>query len=329
MALVSFAHAIPSVRHSVEHVAELTGADVDFVRDKVGLLQRYVLADDETGISLAHNACEALFEKVPGLRETVDLLIFVTQTPDQRLPQNSAGLCASLGLPNTVASFDISLGCSGYVYAVVTAEGFLKQTGGKNAIVVTCDPYSRIIDPSNKDTNCVFGDAATATFVSVEEDGGKIIATDFGTKGEDGEAICIPEGGAAKPISGELASRLPVSEADDLRLHMKGRAVFNFVNTVVPTSIKKCAEAGSVDLNSIDIFALHQGSVYMLSAMVKRLGIDSEKVVINMGEYGNTVSSSIPLIMSELSEKTSLSGKLVLMSGFGVGLSWSTAIVQF
>lgn len=324
-----FAYALPSVCHTAAEIAALTGADEQFIIEKVGLSRRYVLGPGETGVSLAADACRKLFDRHSGLAEEVDTLIFVTQTPDRRLPQNSAGLAAVLNLPDSLASFDLSLGCSGFVYALSVAEGFLHSVGRHCALVVTCDPYSRIIDPSDKDTNCVFGDAATATVVRLGQGRGRILATDFGTRGQDGDSICVPAGGAARPLVGAIGAEPAADISDDLRLHMHGRSVFNFVNSVVPESIRACLGKAGLKLDDIDLFALHQGSRYMLDAMARRVGIPPQKLLQNISNYGNTVSSSIPLLLSEQDEAGHLNGRLVLVSGFGVGLSWATAILQF
>ena len=326
MSVEAFAFALPSVRHSAADLAAQTGADETFITEKVGVATRYILGPGETGIGLSTAACKALMAQRPDLAGQIDLLVCVTQTPDRRLPQNSAGIAAELGLPPSVASFDIALGCSGYVYGLVATESFLAAIGGRVAVLVTCDPYSRIIDPADKDTNCVFGDAATATFIQAQGPRGRILATDFGTDGASGGAIAIPAGGAARPLVGTAAAE---ATADDLRLHMQGRAVFNFVNSVVPQSISRALEKAGLTLDDIDFFALHQGSVYMLDAMARRVGIPPEKLLKNMSRYGNTVSSSIPLLLSELDAEGRLSGKRVLMSGFGVGLSWASAVIQF
>ncbi len=329
MPIDAVAYAVPSIRHTAADLAALTGADEAFIRDKIGLSTRYVLGEGETGVSLSARACRSLFKQVPDLADNVDLLVVVTQTPDRRIPQNSAVLGAELGLPGSVASFDISLGCSGYVYALKIAEGFLMATGRTNAIIVTCDPYSRIIEPSDKDTNCIFGDAAAATAFRVGEGRGRIIATDFGTKGEDGDAIQVPAGGAARPLVGIGAANPLEIDVEAHRLHMQGRAVFNFVNSVVPEGITRCLATADIELDRIDLFALHQGSRYMLLAMARRLGIPEKKLLINIDRFGNTVSSSIPMLLSDADSDGLLDGKLVMISGFGVGLSWGTAILQF
>ncbi|WP_095590589.1 ketoacyl-ACP synthase III [Actibacterium ureilyticum] len=327
MPIVAIDHAVPGVMHTAADLAAATGADEAFIRDKVGVHKRYCLGEDETGISLSQAACEALFARAPELRDQVDLLVCVTQSPDRKLPQNSAGLAHALQLGPGTASFDIALGCSGYVYALSVVEGFLMATQMENAVLVTCDPYSRIIDPTDKATNCVFGDAATATWIRRQGKGGRIVATDFGTDGSQGDAISIAGGGAAAPMVSIIGMTPP--ETSQMSLFMNGRAVFNFVNGQVPKSIRACLEKAGLGLDDIDRFALHQGSIYMLDAMAKRVGIPPEKLLKNMNHFGNTVSSSIPLLLYDLQQKGDLDGQRILASGFGVGLSWATAILEF
>lgn len=331
MSVRAFASAIPSLRQTAEDIAAATGGDVTFIRDKVGVGERSVLAPGETGVGLSAQAVNRLFDAHPELKTATDLLVTVTQTPDYRIPHNSARLAYELGLPQTVASFDLSLGCSGYVYGLIVTQGFLAATGRKNAVLVTCDPYSRIIDPADRDTNSVFGDAATATWVSADDSGGRVLALDFGTDGAGWSAITIKGGGAVAPFI-DTAGGFPAPEQagrDSARLHMAGRPVFNFVNSKVPESIRTCLDRAGLALGDIDYFALHQGSTYMLDAMTGRLGVPAQKVLKNMSRYGNTVSSTIPLLLEELEAEGQLRGKKIVMSGFGVGLSWATAVVQF
>jgi 3-oxoacyl-[acyl-carrier-protein] synthase III len=328
MPLSAFAHALPSVCHTAEDIARMTGADQAFIENKIGIKTRYVLGPDETGVSLSSQACEKLFDAHPGLRERVSLLVNITQTPDHPIPHNSAVLASKLGLKRSTASFDIALGCSGYLYGVIATRAFLKATGGTDALLVTCDPYSRIMDPADKNTSAVFGDAATATWITIDDGRCRILATDFGTDGLQGDAIKVPAGGAALPLLD--ASGEPVGHSKvDLKLHMQGRLVFNFVNTEVPLSIQRCLDKIPLPLEAVDWFALHQGSIYMLDAMAKRVGINRDKVLKNMARYGNTVSSTIPLLLEQAETEGKLQNSIVLASGFGVGLSWATAVLKF
>lgn len=330
MSIEAIGVALPSTEHTAQDVARQTGADADFIAQKVGLGRRRVLAPHETGVSLATAACEQLLQQRPELRGQVQLLVCVTQNPDRRLPHNSPQIAAALGLDSAVASFDISLGCSGFVYGLEIVEGFLARCGLQHAILVTSDPYSRIMAAEDKDTNCVFGDAATATWVHRDGQRSRTLATDFGTDGAGASAISVPAGGAARPLVWlDGGPGVQPHSRDDLRLHMNGRAVFNFVLDRVPGSIQACLARAQCTLQQIDHFVLHQGSTFMLEALARKCQLDRSRLVINMDRHGNVVSSSIPLLLAELDAAGTLAGRRVLMSGFGVGLSWATAVVQF
>lgn len=330
MSIEAIGVALPEVEQTAQEIAAQTGADPDFVAHKVGLGCRRILAPHETGVSLATAACEQLLQRHPDLRKRIQLLVCVTQNPDRRLPHNSPQIAHALGLGASVATFDISLGCSGYVYGLEIVEGFLARCGWEDAILVTCDPYSRIMAATDKDSNCIFGDAATATWVRANGLRSRTLATDFGTDGAGGSAICIPAGGAASPlVSLQTGDDVQQYSRDDLRLHMNGRAVFNFVLDRIPASIQVCLQRAGCSASQIDHFVLHQGSTFMLEALARKCLPDRSKLAINMHRHGNVVSSSIPLLLAELDAAGALAGRLVLMSGFGVGLSWATAIVKF
>lgn len=330
MGLIRIESALPSVVHTAADIAAMTGADEGFIADKVGVRRRYVLGPGETGVGLATVACRKLFDSGAVAPDQVDVVVFVTQTPDRRLPQNSAGLCAALGLPSTVAAFDLSLGCSGWVYGAHVLDAFLAATGREVGLLVTCDPYSRIIAPEDRATNCVFGDAATVALWCRGPTGGQLGAADFGTDGAGGEALRIDGGGAAVPfVQVEDGGTTAELGRDDLRLHMAGRDVFNFVLTRIPDSLARCLAANGLTAGQIDLFALHQGSLHMLQALARRAGIPDAKLGVNIDRYGNTVSSTLPLLLEAALNGGELAGRRVLVSGFGVGLSWATSILTF
>jgi 3-oxoacyl-[acyl-carrier-protein] synthase-3 len=183
----------------------------------------------------------------------------------------------------------------------------------------------------DKATNAVFGDAAAATWVARDGKGARLTALDFGSDGAGADAIRVDVGGAAKPLvsltgpeSGVAAYKREIAQ-----LHMDGRGVFNFVNSVIPGSIAASLEKGGKSLEDIAWFALHQGSAYMLKTLAKRVKIPEEKLLINIDRYGNTVSSTVPMLLEDLMAKEDLAGQSVLISGFGVGLSWGTGILEF
>ena len=330
MSIEAIASALPSVRQDAADIAAQTGAPEAFVRDKVGVARRHLLGPGETGIDLAAAAAERLFGSAGVDASRIGLLIYVTQTPDQRLPHNAPGLAERLGLPRGLASFDLSLGCSGFVYGLATAEAFLEAQGIDEGLLVTCDPYSRIMAAEDKATNAVFGDAATATWLRRGRGRTRLVGCDFGTDGSGGQAIRIEAGGAARPhLAFDDPGREIRFERDELRLHMDGRAVFDFVNRTVPASIAASIDKAGLSMDRIDHFALHQGSAHMLRTVARRCGIPEDKLLMNISEHGNTVSSTVPMLLEALMAERDLSGRRVLVSGFGVGLSWATGILEF
>lgn len=330
MSIEALAFAVPSTLHTAADVSAQTGAAEDFISGKVGLERRHVLADGETGVGLAVAACRRLLIGRERDASRLGLVVCVTQNPDRRIPHNAPLIAHALGLPHHVASFDVSLGCSGYVYGLEIVEGFLARSGAGSALLVTVDPYSRVIAREDRHTNCVFGDAATATWVRADGTRSRTLATDFGTDGSGADAISISHGGAAHPfVSLTDTGGVATYARDELRLQMNGRAVYNFVLDRIPGSIDACLRRAGVELGEIDHILLHQASAFVLDALARKAGLPAERIARTMARFGNTVSSSIPLSLAELDADGRLDGRLVLMCGFGVGLSWATSLVRF
>ena len=329
MNLRAIGYALPTRVVDSSEVARWSGLEEGFIRDKIGIASRRFLAAEETPLSLAQRACQDLFAKVPDLdTRRIKLLVLVTQNPDFKIPHSSALLQQALGLANGVGCFDINLGCSGYVYALSTVKGLMLSEDISDALLVTCDPYSRIMGRGDRDTIALFGDAATATWLSAEK-GASIGRPDWGTDGAGAEHLIIPQGGSAKPLSCLDHPDAKIEDPAEVRLHMNGRGIFNFMIQRLPGTLAACMEKNGIKADAIDYYVLHQASRFMLQTLTTRLRIPADKVPMNLERVGNTVSSSIPLLLAELGEQELLSGKTVLISGFGVGLSWASNILRF
>ncbi len=285
--------------------AQAFGESEDFIKNKIGAMRLPRKEEHQESSDLAVLAVHALFEKCPELEKSaIDAIVVVTQNPDgEGLPHTSAILQNKLGLSVTVAAFDVSLGCSGYVYGLFILKGFLEASGLSNGILVTADPYSKIVASDDRVTSLLFGDAATATWL------GKsplwcLDAVAYGTDGLGADYLKV----------------------DQHRLQMNGRQVFNFASLQVAPHIKQFLEHENLPPAAIDLFCLHQGSAAILDGIAKRFGNFAERFVKDMTNTGNTVSSSIPLLL----EKRAFHGELnrILISGFGVGFSWATAIIS-
>jgi len=301
----AIASYLPHDRIDNLHQAEKFGETADFIRDKIGAMQLPLKAEAQETSDLAVEAVKALTDRYPLEIAEIDALIVVTQNPDGAgLPHTAAIVQHKLGMTSQVAAFDVSLGCSGYVYGLSILRGLMEQAGLKNGVLVTADPYSRVINRENRITSLLFGDAATATWLSGE-----------------------PEWVFDRPLletDGAGRESLYVDECHEL--HMNGRQVFNFAAVRVPQQINRYFEERNMQPSDIDLYCLHQGSAAIVDAISRRYPDVQERFVKDILETGNTVSSSIPLLLEKHVLGKDL--KRVLICGFGVGLSWATNVLE-
>jgi 3-oxoacyl-[acyl-carrier-protein] synthase-3 len=328
MRVRGLSHALPASVADAAEVAAWTGADASFIADKVGFTQRRFLAADEPPSALAAEALNNLFERFPALdRDEVDALFVVTQTPDYSIPHMAAQLQPLCSLPDSVAALDISLGCSGWVYGLSVLRAAMQAENWRNAVLVTCDPYSKIMSRSDRATVTVFGDAAAATWLSPEA-GATVGATDFGTDGRGAEGLILRAGRGADPVTSIHQTDIAGDRAGR-QLYMDGRAILTFMLDRVPASVERCLAKNALRMEDVDVFVFHQASRYMIELLRRRLDLAEEQAPFLLGDIGNCVSSTIPIALERLQSRTGLAGKTVLVSGFGVGLSWATTILKF
>lgn len=295
---------LPAQRNGNPELAEKFGFAPDFLASKIGVLSTSVKEEGDETSDMALKAVRSLQAKLGDGFDlaSVECLALVTQNPDgQGLPHTSAILHGKLGLPARCFAFDISLGCSGYVAGLAIIKGFMQTAGFKTGLLVTADPYSKVIDREDRNTVLLFGDGATATLIS-ENPVWEIGAFDMGTLGEACEALIVRDNG---------------------KLEMNGRAVFDFCATQVPGSVTRTLEANGLGVDDIDLGVLHPGSKYIVDTLAKRTKL--KNIARGVETYGNTVSSSIPLLLENVAPETT---KRVLISGFGVGLGWATTILR-
>lgn len=278
--------------------------DPSFLEEKLGIQEVARASQNEDSFSLGLAATEELIAKQGIDVANIEAIICVTQTPGHPIPHVSARLHGALDVPDTCACFDISLGCSGYVYAINIAKSFMEANGMRNGILVTSDPYSKIVDSGDKNTTLLFGDGATATLLSTDAVF-EIGRSTFHTRGKDSKHL---------------------QSGPDGVLTMNGRAVFTFCAQAVPLDIKDAIELNQLSLEEIDKFIVHQGSKFIVDTIRGRLGLTEAKMPFLAADYGNTVSSSIPLILRN--EMENPEQKVLLLSGFGVGLSWGSTILR-
>ena len=287
------------------------GKDETFILGKIGSAFLPRKTDDQETSDLCVEAANALFAANPQLsREAIDALIVVTQNGDEEgLPHTAAIVQDKLGLTTRVAAFDVSLGCSGYVYGLYALKGFMEAAGLKNGLLITADPYSKIVDPEDRNTAMLFGDAATATWMG-EDAHWQLGKASFGTDGAGAPHLKVTDG----------------------VFFMNGRQVFNFALLKVPAHLQELLQASQLQAKDVDAFCIHQGSAAIVDAVARRFEEADEgealkdRFVKDMIETGNTVSSSIPLLLEKHVLDSSF--KRVAISGFSHGFPWGSTILQ-
>jgi len=299
----AIASYIPEGRAS--NLALAAGFDVDeaFLADKIGVLERAIKDPGQETSDLALLALERLMRQQSIAADSIQLLVVVTQNPDRNIPHVSAMVHGRAGLHESCAAFDVSLGCSGYVYGLSIVRALMQAHGLERGVLVTADPYSKIIDPQDRNTVLLFGDAATATLVGTDPVW-SLDAFSLKSRGKDWSAI----------------------RTDDGRFAMDGREVFNFAATTIPKDVTTLLDAAGIAPDEIDRYVLHQGSRFIVKTIADRLRQPLAKFPIEIEHCGNTVSSTIPLIAERLIHDRS--ARNVVLSGFGVGLSWASCLCR-
>ena len=306
--------------------------EVKKVVDKVGVFERR-FADEQTCSSdLCFAAAEKLIKDNQIDKSEIDLLVFLSQTPDYRMPATSILLQDRLGLPMSTMAFDISLGCSGFISALCIVYSMMQSGGFRKALLLDGETRSKVYSRKDRREAFIFGDAGIAALIEKNEKFGESHFS-INSDGSRGNLIMIPGGGYRNMSSEETLKEKVVDEYGNVRsdeqAFMNGADVFNFVIKEVPKDIKHLMEVTGEDIQQLDYYIFHQANSFINNYIAKKMKLDRTKIPWTIQKYGNTSSVSVTLtIVSEL--KGQMEGeKKLMMSAFGVGMAWATAIVPF
>lgn len=306
--------------------------DMARVAARVGVLSRHIARSNETALDLAVVACDALFRRNSDLRSQVDGIIFCTQTPDYVMPPNACVLHKALGLHDAVFAVDTTLACSGYVYSLALAQGLLLAGTCHNILVVTADTYSKLIHPGDRSARALFGDGAAVSWVTRSDDSIGLIDVLCETSGKGFEKFYVPAGGFRTPRTAETQREKTNASGNvmsDHHIQMDGMGVLAFVNSKVPGHVERLLARNGLTTHDIDLFVFHQASKLALDSLTRSFRLPPARVFDNLAHVGNTVSASIPISLAQALESgLARPGMRVLLCGFGVGLSWASALVQ-
>lgn len=303
---------------------------VEKIEQKIGIKQRHITKDGETASDLAVKAAEALIEDKNIDKESIDYLIFVSQSPDYHLPTTACLIQTRLGLSHRLAVLDINLGCNGFVVGLSVAKAVIVSGQAKNVLLLTAETYSKYMHERDKSNRTIFGDGAAATLVSTDgmaEIGNFVIGTD----GTGAENLIVKTGGARQP---QPLNDLYFDDFGNPRssdnLYMDGPAILNYSLESIPTLFNDVLASNGLEKDDIDLHVYHQANIFLADLERRKLKIPKEKYYVNISDTGNTVSSTIPIALRKaLDDGTLKPGMKVLSVAQGLGYTWGGMVLYF
>lgn len=299
-----------------DELSTMVDTNDEWIVERTGIRERRIASEEQALTDIAMPAARRALEMAGTDPASIDLLVVATVTPDMAFPSSSALMADQLGMPDA-AAYDLSAGCTGFVYAIAQAHGMLAAGLAKKALVVGGDVLSKILDWTDRSTIVLFGDGAGAVVLERVDQGG-FLGFELGADGGGGSNLWLPGSGSRH------------FDDPEKYVKMNGREVFKFATRVMVSSAEAIlAECGKT-VDDIDLYVPHQANVRIIDHAAKKLGIPKEKTVVNVDRYGNTSSGSIPLALADAADQGLLKpGTLVLLTGMGAGLTWGSALIEW
>jgi 3-oxoacyl-[acyl-carrier-protein] synthase-3 len=305
-----------------DELAQRVDTSDEWIQTRTGIKERRIAAPEEATSDLCIPAAEAALADAALAGSEIDLIIVATITADMPFPSTAAILANQLGAENA-AAYDLSAGCTGFVYALTQGYGAIAAGLARRVLVVGADTLSRVVDWSDRSTCVLFGDGAAAVVLEEVEAGGFHVF-ELGADGAGGMELFMAAGGSRRPSSVETVA------AGEHYLKMNGREVYRFATRVLSSSAQAVLEASGRSIADIDLYVPHQANLRIIEHAAKKLGIEKERVFVNVDRYGNTSSASIPLALCEARQEGRLKdGTVVLMTGMGAGLTWGSSVITW
>jgi len=299
-----------------DDLSKLVDTNDEWIMERTGIRERRIAADEEALTDICLPAARRALEMSGADASSIDLLIVATVTPDMSFPSSAAILADQLVMPDA-AAYDLSAGCTGFVYAIAQAHAMLVAGLATRALVVGADVLSKILDWTDRSTLVLFGDGAGAVVMEEVESGG-FLGFELGADGGGGANLWLPGSGSR------------TFEEPDKYVKMNGREVFKFATRVMVSSADAILDECGKTVDDVDVYVPHQANVRIIDHAARKLGVPQEKTVINVDRYGNTSSGSIPLALADAADDGRLEpGKLVLLTGMGAGLTWGSALIEW
>jgi 3-oxoacyl-[acyl-carrier-protein] synthase III len=324
---VKFAAVGPIAIHLPERVetndqlqAEFPNWNLDLIFAKTGIRERHIAAPGECASDLGVAAAEKLFAQFGVKPESIDFLLFCTQTPDYPLPTTACLVQRRLGLRTSIGALDFNLGCSGFVYGLSLADGLIRSGAAQRVLLITAETYSKYIAAEDRSLRTIFGDGAAATLID-SADTQSLSAFAFGTDGSAADTLMVTSGGARPQ---ETAIKPRTKWRWPSKLYMDGPGILNLTVEIVPNLVQRVLTAAKLTHADIELFLMHQATHKLLDRLRQQMQLDTQRMPTALETVGNTVSSTIPVLVNELRASGRLRlGTRSLLAGFGVGFSWA------
>lgn len=313
---------IPQKVVTNDELANIVETDDEWIKSRTGICQRHVSIGEDTS-DLATGTAKMILEKGNINPEDIELIVVATISPDYNVPSVSCIVQKNIGAVNAMA-FDISAACSGFVFGMSIADKFIKTGAFKNALVIGSEVLSKHVNWADRSTCVLFGDGSGGAFIERSEKPG-VIAEDVMSDGAKGfsltDARCTP--------SNAFNDVKKVESVEDIKIRMDGKEIFDFATRRIPKSIKKLMDENNITVDDIKYIVPHQANERIVKFIAKKLKMPVEKFYLNIYEYGNTSSASIPIALNEMFEKNLLEeGDKIIISGFGGGLTWGSMLIE-
>jgi 3-oxoacyl-[acyl-carrier-protein] synthase-3 len=322
-AISGWGTALPDQRLTNADLEQLVDTSDQWIIERTGIHERRIAPPGESTATLAVEAGAAAIKHAGLTPDAIDLLIVATASPEKLIPHTGAFVGDGLGVH--CGSFDLNAGCAGFVYELVTGAALLTAGNLDHVLLIGAETLSRVTDPTDRGTCILFGDGAASMVLSSSPDEGPgLLAWDLGCDGSAAGLLEIPAGGSRRPTSAETVANR------EHYLRMNGQEVFRRAVRIVVESASNALDRAGIGVDDVTWFAPHQANVRIIDAAGNRLGIPAERTLVNIDRYGNTSAASIPLVLAEAADDGRLQpGDLVLLSGFGAGLTWGSALLRW
>lgn len=306
-----------------DDLAKIVDTNDEWIFSRSGIKERHVVSGDETAASLAAKAAKEAIEFAGADVKDIDLIICATSLPDNLYPSTACEVQLAIGASNA-AAFDVVAACSGLIYGLKIANSFIASGEYKNVLIVGVDIHSRFVNWNDRSTCVLFGDGAGALFVQRSQDEqNDVLAVDIRADGTKASELKIPLTGINCPLVEQNAPELQC-------VNMNGREVYKFAVNYVPESIKYVLNNINLTVNDVDKYVLHQANVRIIQAISDKLNENIDKFYVNLQKYGNTSSASIAIALTDAIEENKINyPSTLVLSGFGAGLTWGTAVVRW